>query len=252
VTAVPAPPPYTAALIVVGNEILSGKIRDENGPYLISQLRPLGVELRRVEVVPDEEELIIDAVSRCRRAAVHLFTSGGIGTTHDDVTVPAIAQALGRKVMQHPALMGMLRARYGEQLDDVRARLAEVPEDAELLWGAANELRFPAIFVDDVLILPGVPSLFIEKFEAVKERYRAPPIALANLFLRVDEPEIAQLLVTATEKFRGVSIGSYPRFDPADHSVKVTIESRDEALVEACTAFLREALRGSVVRESKG
>ena len=247
----PSPPPHTAALVLIGNEILSGKIRDENGTYLLRELRALGVDMRRVEIVPDEEDLIVDALHRCRASAVHVFTSGGIGATHDDVTVPAVARAFGLPVVHDATLVGMLAARYGADLDAVRLRLAEVPEGAELLWGADHELLFPAILAVNVLILPGVPSLFVEKFEALKERYRAPPIALVSLFLSSDEPEIAALLTTATDRFKGIAIGSYPRFDHADHRVKVTVESRDSLLVDACAGFLREQLGGAVLRETR-
>ncbi len=245
----PPPLPHTASLVLIGNEILSGKIRDENGSYLLKELRALGVEMRRMEVVPDEEELIVDAIRRCRAASVHLFTSGGIGATHDDVTIPAIARALERPVVHHPTLVAMLEARYGDRLDAVHLRLTEVPEGAELLWGSQRQLRFPAILADGILILPG---LFTEKFEAVKERYRAPAIALRNLYLSSDEPEIANDLTRATEQFRGIAIGSYPRFDPCDYRVKVTVESRDAALVDACTTWLRERLGPAVLRESTG
>lgn len=246
------PPPDTAALVLVGNEILSGKIRDENGSYLLRELRALGVEMRRMEVVPDEEDLIVDAVRRCRLAAQHVFTSGGIGATHDDVTVPAVAKALGVPVIHAPEIVETMRSKWGEDLNPVKLRLAEAPEGAEILWGDRRELSFPAILAANVLILPGVPSLFTEKFEAVKERYRATPIVLANLFLDVGETRIAQTLTDATHRFPGIAIGSYPRFDDADHRVKITIESRDPALVDACTAWLRAALAPWLLRESRG
>jgi molybdenum cofactor synthesis domain-containing protein len=243
-----APTPHTAALVLIGNEILSGKIRDDNGSYLLRELRGLGVDVRRVEIVPDEEDLIVDAVRRCREQAVHLFTSGGIGLTHDDVTVPAVARALDRPVIRHPELLAMLRSFYGDAMDDFHARLAEVPEGAELLWGRPRNLRFPAILADDILILPGVPSLFVEKFEAIKERYRAPPIVLVNLFLGVGEDRIAGLLTEATVRFPGIAIGSYPRFDAADHKVKVTVESRDPAIVKDCADFLRSRLGADLLQ----
>lgn len=242
------PAPYTAALVLVGNEILSGKIRDENGSYLMRELRALGVDMRRMEVVPDEEDAIVDALQRARRHAAHLFTSGGIGPTHDDVTVPAVARALGRPVEHHPELVEMLRRWVGGDLDEYRLRLAEVPQGAELLWGESRRLRFPAILADNVLILPGVPKLFCQQFDAVKERYRSPPIRLANLYLAAGEPQIAAILVEATERFGGIAIGSYPRFDDADHQVRVTIESRDEVLVDACVGFLCDRLGEYVVR----
>jgi molybdenum cofactor synthesis domain-containing protein len=245
-----APGPHTAALVLVGNELLSGKIHDTNGAYLLRELRALGVETRRVEIVPDEEDAIIDAVQRCRKVAKHLFTSGGIGTTHDDITVPSIAKALGRKLTHHPEIEALLRRRWGHALDEFRIRLAELPEGGEVLWGAQHELLFPALFVDDILILPGVPELFVEKVDALKERYRAPPIALVNLFLSIGEGEIAALLTEATQRFPTVAIGSYPRFDEAaDHLVKVTVESRDAAAVQACAAFLRAKLAGAILRE---
>lgn len=246
------PPPHTAALVLVGTEILSGKIRDENGAYLLRELRALGVETRRVEVVPDEEDLIVDAVLRCRKVARHVFTSGGIGTTHDDVTVPAVARALGRRVIHHPEIVALLRGHWGDALNPVKLRLAEVPEGAELVWGEPRTLRFPAILVDEVLILPGVPSLFVEKVDAAKERYRAPPIVLSNIYISVGETTIAETLTEATHRFAGISIGSYPRFDDPDHKVRVTVESRDAALVAACTEWLVEALGSGVLRVVHG
>jgi molybdenum cofactor synthesis domain-containing protein len=236
------PPPHTAALLIIGNEILSGKIRDENGPYLLRELRALGVDTRRVETVPDEIDLIVDALNRCRASGRHVFTSGGVGPTHDDVTIEAVAKALERKVIRDPVLEGMLREWYGDRLNPATLRLAEVPEGARLVWGDSFSLRFPAIEIDDILVLPGVPSLFVQKIESMKERFRAPPILLANLFLSVGEGAIAALLTEATARFSGTAIGSYPRFDDADHRVKVTVESRDAALVAACATYLLDEL----------
>lgn len=246
------PPPHTAALVLIGNELLSGKIRDENGAWLMKELRSLGVETTRVETIPDDEDLIVDSILRCRKHARHVFTSGGIGTTHDDVTVPAVARALGRKVVHHPEMVTILHEHWGPDLNALEMRLAEVPEGAELVWGELRELRFPAIFADDILILPGVPSLFRAKFTACRERYRAPPINLCNLFLSLGEPAIAADLHEALRRFEGVSIGSYPRFDDADHRVRVTIESRDASLVEACADWLAERFFDGLLRRTAG
>ena len=122
----------TAAILVIGNEILSAKVVDENGPFLARELRALGVELRRIETVPDEVPLIVDALKRCLASARWVFTSGGIGPTHDDVTIAAIAQAFGRKVVLDEGTLGLLRARYGEKLNAARTRLAEIPEGARV------------------------------------------------------------------------------------------------------------------------
>ncbi len=245
-----APPPHTAAIVLVGNEILSGKLQDENGAYALRELRALGVETRRMEVVPDEADAIIDAVQRCRAAARVVITSGGIGTTHDDVTVPAICRALGRRLVHAPEIVALLRARWGDDLHPYRIRLAELPEGGEVLWGERRELAFPAIACDGLYILPGVPQLFREKIDALKERFRAPPICLHNLFLACGEGEIAATLAEAAARFPEVAIGSYPRLDPADYRVKVTVESRDGAAAEACRAELATRLRSHLLRES--
>lgn len=244
------PPPHTAAILLVGNELLSGKWRDENGAYALQRLRALGVETRRLEIVPDEEDAIVDALRRCLGAARHVITSGGIGTTHDDITVPSIAKALGRRLTHAPEIVELLRARWGDDLHPYRIRLAELPEGGQVLFGDRHELAFPAIACDDVLLLPGVPGLFREKLDALQERFRAPPIALSSLLLSCGEGSIAAVLTDATARFAGIAIGSYPRFDPsADHRVKVTIESRDAALVAACRDFLRRELAPHILRE---
>ncbi len=246
------PRPHTAALVLIGNELLSGKLRDENGAYLLRELRALGVEMRRVEIVPDEEEAIIDAVLRARREAAHVFTSGGIGTTHDDITVPAIAKALGRRLTHAPEIVELLRRRWGDDLHPYRIRLAEIPEGGEVLWGDASRLSFPAIAAENVLILPGVPQLFVEKVEALKGRYRAPPILLENLFVGCPEGEIAALLDETAAAFPDVAIGSYPKLEgTADHRVKVTVESRDAARVASCADHLAGRLAPHLLRRER-
>jgi molybdenum cofactor synthesis domain-containing protein len=122
----------SAAIIVIGNEILSAKVQDENGPWLARELRDLGVELRRIETVPDEVPLIVDALQRCLKAARWIFTSGGIGPTHDDVTIAAVAQTFGRRLIHDERTLALLRSRYGAELNPARMRLAEVPEGSRV------------------------------------------------------------------------------------------------------------------------
>src|SRR2546422_3790652 len=122
----------SAAIIVIGNEILSAKVQDENGPWMAKQLRDLGVELRRIETVPDEVPLIVDALKRCLESARWVFTSGGIGPTHDDVTIAAVAQTFGRGLVHDERTLALLRSRYGAEINPARMRLAEVPQGAQV------------------------------------------------------------------------------------------------------------------------
>lgn len=238
----------TAAIVVIGNEILSAKVTDENGPFLARELRALGVDLRRIETVPDEIPLIVDALERCLASAQWVFTSGGIGPTHDDVTIAAVAQAFGRKTVLDESTLKLLRARYGEKMNPARTRLAEVPEGARVEFHEGY--LFPVISLENVTILPGVPSLLREGFTRIRERFRVAPIFSRALYFTLGEGALAEHLDATVARFPSVSIGSYPRFDVADHRVKVTFDGRDESAVRSAVEFLRARIPADrIVRE---
>ena len=238
----------TAAILVIGNEILSAKVQDENGPFLARELRALGVDLRRVETVPDEVPLIVDALKRCLAQAQWVFTSGGIGPTHDDVTIAAVSQAFGRAVVLDEGTLELLRARFGEPLKPALRRLAEVPQGSRVEFHEGYV--FPVISLENVVVLPGVPSLLREGFMRIRDRFRVSPIHSRALYFSVGEAMLAEHLDATVARFPAVGIGSYPRFDDADHRVKVTFDSRDEAQVRAAAEFLKSRLPvGVIVRE---
>jgi molybdenum cofactor synthesis domain-containing protein len=232
--------PKTAGILLVGNEILSGKIEDANAAYLCRELRALGVDVRRISVVPDEVELIAAEVVRLMAAHDVVFTSGGVGPTHDDVTIEGVARAAGVPVVRHTTLVGLLRDYYGDRLGETHLKMAEVPEGAELV--TAGSLRFPTIVMRNVYILPGVPEIFRQKFEAIRERFRDQPFLLRNVFVRIGEGSLADHLNALLRDFPALLLGSYPEFSNPEYRVKVTLESKDEAYLERALAVLLASL----------
>ncbi len=239
--------PRTAAALIIGNEILSGKVQDTNGPFLIGRLRELGVELRRVLVIPDEVETIASAVAQMRGQTDWVFTSGGIGPTHDDLTVRGVAQGLGRRVVRHPGLEAKVREHYGSRVTPEAFRLADMPEGAHLVEQPG--IWIPVIESEGFYLLPGVPQLFRIQFDGIAERFRGPPFFLRCIYVSEGEPAIAAILDRHTASHPSVMVGSYPRFDEADHRVKLTIEGRVQTEVDRAFEDLRAALpKGSIVR----
>lgn len=239
-----------AAAVIIGNEVLSAKVQDQNGPRLIRRLRERGIPLRSIEVVPDEVDLIVDAVSRARSRAKYVFTSGGIGPTHDDVTVRAVALALGRPVVRLPEMERLLREHHPDGVSDVTLRLAEAPAGASLM--AQEGTWFPVLRVDeDMFLLPGVPQMFRLQLETVLRELPGAPVHLRSLYLTLRETEFAHALDRVALALPHVAIGSYPVFDAdLDYSVKLTFEAEHEEPVREAVQLVREAIpAGSVVRE---
>jgi molybdenum cofactor synthesis domain-containing protein len=231
----------TAGIIVIGNEILSGKTEDTNARLLITELRDLGVALRRIIVIPDVVEEIEAAVREFSARYDHVFTSGGVGPTHDDLTMEGIARAFGTRVVRHPELEAMLRGYYGERLNERNLRMAEVPEGAHLV-PASDIPSWPVVACKNVYILPGVPEIFRRKFLAIRDRFRADPFHLRIIYVNQEEASIAAFLDRTCADYPSVDIGSYPKLDPTDYKVKVTLEGKDRAAVEHATALLLELI----------
>jgi molybdenum cofactor synthesis domain-containing protein len=239
--------PKTAGIILVGNEILSGKVEDANAVYLCRELRALGVDVRRISVIPDEVQLIADEVATFSRDYDVVFTSGGVGPTHDDVTIEGVARAMGVPVVRHPELVGLLERYYRDTVTDAALRMAEIPEGAELITG--NGLRFPNVAMRNVYVLPGVPEIFRRKFDAMRERFRDAPIHLKNVFVRIGEGTLAEYLNGLLGDFPLLLIGSYPELSNPEYQVKVTLESRDRGYLEQALAdFLGRLPGGAVVK----
>ena len=239
--------PKTAGILLVGNEILSGKIQDANAAYLCRELRALGVDVRRIAVIPDEVGLIADEVTVFSRDFDVVFTSGGVGPTHDDVTIEGVARAMGVPVVRHPALVELLQRHFQGRATEAHLKMAEVPEGAELVTGGS--LRFPTLLMRNVWILPGVPEVFRQKFEAIRERFRDQPIHLCNVFVRMSEGMLADYLNRLLADFPRLLLGSYPEFSNPEYQVKVTLESRDrDYLDRARDDFLGRLPRESIVR----
>ena len=230
----------TAGIIVIGNEILSGKTRDENSPYLARELRDLGVDVRKVSVIPDELSIIINEVRHFSGAYDHVFTTGGVGPTHDDLTMEGIAAAFGQRIVRHPDLEVSLRNFYSVDLVDGNLRMADIPEGARLVGGKG--MWFPVVAVENVYIFPGVPEILQRKFERIREMFRDVPFHLREVFLKADEGQIASLLHRILAEFPDLLLGSYPYFDNPQYSIKLTLESKDAQYVARAHALLVKEL----------
>jgi molybdenum cofactor synthesis domain-containing protein len=236
----------TAAIVVIGDEILSGKFAEDNASWLVGELRELGVAVRHIQVVPDVVEDIAEAVRADAARFDHVFTSGGVGPTHDDVTMAGVALAFGVRVVRHPHLEGELRKHYGDHLLEPHLRMAEVPEGAELV--PADSPSWPVTCMRNVYILPGVPSIFRRKLTAMRERFRARPFFSRRFYTMADEGAIAADLDAVVRAHRGIAIGSYPRVEATEYRVIVTLEAKDRELVDAAARDLEARLGDRVVK----
>jgi molybdenum cofactor synthesis domain-containing protein len=234
-------------MVVIGNEILSGKVVDGNSGLLARELRELGVSLDRVVVIPDDTEIIADTVARYSAEFDVVFTSGGVGPTHDDITIGAVASAFDREVVIHPELRQLIDGWIDGELTPAHLKMAEVPAGAELV--ADEHFRFPTVMIENVYVLPGIPEIFKAKVAGLRDRLRGQPWHLRQVYVSSDEAAIAPSLDATLEAFSELLLGSYPRLDRSEYSVKLTLESRDEQYVDAALDDLVGRLpAGSVLR----
>jgi molybdenum cofactor synthesis domain-containing protein len=223
--------------MVIGNEILSGKVVDTNSPYMCQELRALGVDVRRIVVVPDEIEVIARDIVAFACTFDYVFTMGGVGPTHDDVTIEAIAHGLQRRLVIHPELDALLQQLWAERPSSAREKMASVPEGAALLMEPS--LPIPVLQVDNVYIFPGIPQLFRRKFESIKERFRELPYHVRMVYVNARESDFAHLLDTVVREFPALILGSYPEVVNPNYRVKLTMESKDPTYLErACARLL--------------
>ncbi len=239
----------TAGILVIGNEVLSGKVEEENARYMVSGLRELGISLMRIVVVRDDVPAIADEVRQMSGKYDWVFTSGGVGATHDDVTLGAVAQAFGVDLVEHPGILSLLEEHFGDRMNAAVRRMAQLPEGTEVL--GLEALRYPVIRVRNVHVFPGVPEYLRLKFDYLKGRLQTDsPFVLRQIYLSVSEDRIALALAEQDSAFSDVEFGSYPKFDNSDYKTKLTVEGRDFERVQAAYAALKDRLDPSwVVRE---
>ncbi|MBW2269918.1 MAG: competence/damage-inducible protein A [Deltaproteobacteria bacterium] len=230
----------TAGILIIGNEILSGKVADENSPYLCRELRGLGVDTERILTIPDDVQVIAAELKVLSDAYDFVFTSGGIGPTHDDLTIEGVAAAFGVAIEHSDSIEERIRRATGKEPSETLLRMARVPAGAQLL--DSGDRWFPLVVVKNVYIFPGVPELLRKKFESSRELFRGIPFVLKKVFVRQNESEIAPMLNELLEQYPELLLGSYPRIGQESFHVMLTLESRDPGYVQDALDALLEKL----------
>ena len=236
----------TAGIIIIGDEILTGKVQDTNTFFMTSELWTRGITVCRISVIPDLTDEIAREVRDFSNKFDFVFTSGGIGPTHDDITIEGISQAFGVRPVINDILRGFLEQRH-KNLTPAQLKMAEVPEGAELLHD--GDLTFPLIKFKNIFIFPGIPELLRKKFLAVEKRFSGPKIFLKKVYFNEAESLLAPYLDEIVGLKNGVKVGSYPVINNRDYSVMVTLESTDEeGLDSALRILLKKVPRENIVR----
>jgi len=221
----------TAAVVIIGNEVLSGKVTDLNSGFLIKRFRELGVRLRRVEIVADEPAEIGRAVRSASEAHDIVITTGGVGPTHDDITMASIATAFGVRVVRHPALCRLVESYFGDATTDAHRSLADVPEGSDLV--GEERPPWPSVRYRNIYILPGIPKLMRARFDVFASSFAGPPSFFGALELQAFEAEICDRLNAVVAAAPEVEIGSYPRREEGVWFVRITAEGTcRDAVVE--------------------
>jgi len=236
----------TAGIIIIGDEILTGKVHDSNSYFLAGQLWSNGINVCRISVIPDNIDDIAHEVALFSELYDHVFTSGGIGPTHDDVTIDGISKAFGVRTVISGLLKGILEKRY-TTLTAEQIKMAAIPEGAELI--SDGNLRFPLIKFRNVYVFPGIPQLLVTKYHAVEHRFNGPKKFLTRIYYKESESALAVSLNEVVAAVKEVKIGSYPVLDNQNYSVMVTLESTDNQVLEAAVALLIEKAPGNKVEK---
>ena len=236
---------WTAALLVIGDEILSGRTQDKNVGQVALWLNEQGIRLTEVRIVPDDVGRIAETVNALRTAHDYLFTTGGIGPTHDDITVDAMAAAFGVPVVVHPAARKILEDYYRDRpggLTDARLRMARVPDGAELIPNVSSGA--PGVRMGNVYILAGVPNFAAAMLEALTGRLEGGrPVVSVTVGARAPESDVADLLRETEDANPGVAIGSYPFFKEGRYGANFVIRSEDGELARRTSDELASRLR---------
>jgi len=242
-----APKTYTACILIIGNEILSGRVQDENVAFLAKGLNEVGIRLKEVRVIPDDTDTIVGTVNEVRRAFDYVFTTGGIGPTHDDITAQCIAEAFAVKLILHPEAKRLLEGHYPPgAVNEARMRMAYVPEGAVLLPNPIS--RAPGFRVDNVYVMAGVPQIMQATFTELRHHLKGGAKMLSrSVSCSLGEGVLAQGLGELQARYDDLEIGSYPYFRRADFGVTLVIRGIDRERLLAATEELKRliiALRG--------
>jgi molybdenum cofactor synthesis domain-containing protein len=237
----------SASALIIGDEILSGKIQDENSLVLARTLFEQGVRLTRIEVIPDDIDKIASCVRQMSKESDFVFTSGGIGPTHDDKTYEALAKAFGLKMSYHPeTLRGFVEYQTlyapDKPLNEARKKMAFLPEPCEIIH--TEGLWVPLVVLGNVYILPGVPSLFARMLEGVKHRFKGPAIERVLIYTQKSEGDIAAELEAVQNAFPQVAIGSYPKYGLPEYMVMLSLEGTDKEAVHEAARLVEAAVEG--------
>ena len=239
----PAADIVTACVLIIGNEILSGRTQDANLAFLATGLNEAGIRLREARVIPDDAAVIVATVNEVRRKFDYVFTTGGIGPTHDDITSASIAEAFGVPLVLHPEAKRLLESHYPPGgLNEARLRMAHVPEGAVLLPNPIS--RAPGFRIENVYVLPGVPQIMQAIFSELKHRLRGG----AKLYSRsvscaLSEGALAKDLAALQERYSDLEIGSYPYFRRSDFGVTLVLRGTDKRRLAEAVEELKALIR---------
>lgn len=242
---------WTAALVVIGDEILSGRTQDANLSYLARWLNIQGIRLMEARVVADDPKAIGDSVTHCLAAYDYVFTTGGIGPTHDDITVDAVALALGVPVVHHPEAVEVLNRYYGERITEARLRMARVPEGADLIQNP--ETGAPGIRHGRLFILAGVPKITQGMLRGLDGKLAGGrPVVSRAVGAWTQESRVAGLLERVQDEHEGVQVGSYPFWREGKGGANFVLRSVDEGRLQAAVNALKAALEADGIAAQEG
>jgi molybdenum cofactor synthesis domain-containing protein len=230
----------TASIIIIGDEILSGRTKDENSSFLISQLSQRGIKVNYCITIPDEPDIIKDTIFEYSKKTTWCFTAGGIGPTHDDMTMEGVANAFGVSLIKNNVLADIVKKLYGAKCNEEHLKMAMVPDGTTL--PETIDPRFPAIQFKNIFILPGVPEFLQAIFHSISYKFKGIVTPSDELTLSAEEGLISTVLKDTISKYPGVKIGSYPCFQDEKCRVKLVVEhEKNENLIDAIK-YLRNQL----------
>jgi len=245
------PETLTACLVIIGNEILSGRTQDANLAHIARFLAELGIEMAEARVVPDEEAAIVEAVNQCRAKYRYVFTTGGIGPTHDDITASSIAKAFGVPFGRNAEAERRLRAYYPpDKVTPARLKMADMPEGVELIDNPVSAA--PGFVIGNVFVLPGVPKIMQAMLDGLKSRLvGGPPIRSRSIVCFAPEGEIAERLGAIQTAHPDVEIGSYPFMRMGSPGTTIVFRSADTAAIDRATEAFLDAMRAAGVETNE-